>query len=325
MRAFVARRDADPRDLVGRILCHDAGSLRKGHAIRAEDLALLFRGDEEIHLLELEGDDVGQRTAGERIANAIRVPGLLALPIGHRHVLRATEDGLLEVDAEALRRLNEIDGVVVFTPRSGEAVGAGDVVAYAQITRLAIARDRIEEAERRAAERPVLSVRPFIPRDAILWRRATQIVEPVRGRLQRYGCRLKHSLPLPERAPDIREAIETFSDSGATLFLICGSNALDPLDPVFAALEQVGATMRCSGIPVHPGTLLWIATLRDITIVGFPPCGLRGEVSAFDLVLPRLLAGVPLEDLAALGHGGLLSRSRVRPFAEEEAVIDAIR
>ncbi|HEV8434677.1 MAG TPA: hypothetical protein VGR95_14790 [Thermoanaerobaculia bacterium] len=225
-----------------------------------------------------------------------------------------------------MQRLNSIDGVMVFTPASGEVIAAGDVVAHAQITRLAIARSRIEEAERLAAERPVLRVRPFVPRDAILWRRDARIVAGVEARLRRHGCRLRHSLRLPTEATAIRESIETFLDSGASLFLICGSNALDPLDPVFTALEQLGATMRCSGIPVHPGTLLWLATLRDVTIVGFPPCGLRGEVSAFDLVLPRLLVeDASFEDVAALGHGGLLARARVHRFAEEEVASDAVR
>ena len=326
MRAFAVRRGAPLHDVVGRILCHDVGALRKGHAVRAEDAALLFKNDEEVHLLELDADDLCQREAGERLANALRTSSLLALPIGHRHVLRATEDGLLDVDAEALRRLNAIDGVVVFTPRSGEVVGAGDVVAHAQITRLGIARSKIEEAERLASERPVIRVRPFLAREAILWRRDDRIAEGVEARLRRYGCRLKNSLRLPEDAPSVRQSIESMIDCGARLFLICGSNALDPLDPVFVALDELGATIRCSGIPVHPGTLLWLATLRGITIAGFPPCGLRGEVSAFDLVLPRLLVDdASLDELAALGHGGLLSRGRVRTFVEEEVATDAVR
>lgn len=330
MRAFTARRGAVPEELIGRLLCHDVGTLPKGHPIRADDVPRLFARQDSIHILTLDDDDLGQTVAGERLVQAVQGPGLLALPIRHRYVLRATEDGLLEVDGGALQRINEVDGVVVFTPRSGEVVGAGDVVAHAQITRLAIARSKIEEVERIAREQPILRLRPFVGRDAILWRRDDRFVNGVAARLRRYGCRLKQTVRLADDVDAIRRSFEAFLDSGAKLYLICGANALDPLDPVLIALEQLGAVMCCSGIPVHPGTLLWVATLRDVTIVGFPPCGLRGEVSAFDLVLPRLLVhdaseGLSLEELAALGHGGLLSRARPHSFAEEEAVDDAVR
>ena len=80
--------------------------------------------------------------------------------------------------------------------------------------------------------------------------------------------------------------------------------------------------MQRIGLPVHPGTLLWIATWiasgiapsREITIVGLPTCGLGMQVTAFDLILSKLLAegGIRDEDLAALGHGGILSFTRAR-------------
>jgi molybdopterin biosynthesis enzyme len=94
----------------------------------------------------------------------------------------------------------------------------------------------------------------------------------------------------------------------AELIVVSGANALDPLDPVFVALEQMGATMLRSGVPVHPGTLLWVATLGAATIIGLPSCGRGMGVTAFDLVLPKLLAQGTIrdEDLAALGHGGIL-------------------
>ena len=38
------------------------------------------------------------------------------------------------------------------------------------------------------------------------------------------------------------------------------------------------------------GTLLWIASWRDVTIIGLPSCGLGPRLTAFDLVLPKLLA-----------------------------------
>jgi hypothetical protein len=299
MRAFAAHRGVAPEDLTGRILCHDAGDLRKGHTLCAEDLVKLFAGRDEVHLLELGPDDIGQTEASQRLAEALRSCGVVALPSGHRHVLRATKSGLLDVDAAALQRMNAIPGVAVYTRRGGDAVDADQVIAHAQITPLAIGRPAIEEAERIAREQPLLRIRPFVPRDAVLWKHDDRLVLPLTDLLRRFGCELRGVLDLPGEAAAIRAAFLTHD---APLVLIAGANALDPLDPVFVALEALGATMLRRGMPVHPGTLLWIATRGDTTIVGLPPCGLNG---AFELVLPRLLAGDV--DFSDLGYGGELS------------------
>jgi hypothetical protein len=67
----------------------------------------------------------------------------------------------------------------------------------------------------------------------------------------------------------------------ATLFLISGSNALDPLDPIFGALQQLGAKIQRT---------LWIASWNNIAVIGLRSCGLGTPITAFDLILPRLLA-----------------------------------
>jgi hypothetical protein len=332
MRAFAAHRHAAAEDLVGRVLCHDVRGprgellLRKGHALLADDLPSLFEGGEaEVHLLELEPEDLGQRPAGQRLAEALRAPGLLPLASGHRHVLRAAAHGLLDVDGAALQRINAVAGVAILTLPNGSVVAANQVVAQTQITPLAVGRSVIEEVEAIARERNVVRLRTFTARDAILWKPDDRIVAPLTDKLRRYGCRLREVLDLPRDAASIRASIEERLESGATLLLIAGSNALDPLDAVFEALEQLGATMRRRGVPVHPGTLLWIATRGDVTFVGLPSCGM-GQVTAFDLILPRLLAaGANLEEeLASLGQGGLLVHTRARTF-DEEPVDDPVR
>ena len=300
MRAFAATRETASVDLVGRVLCHDAHPLRKGHALREDDLPLLFDdGRDEVHLLELGPDDVGQREAGRRLADACRTSGLEPHPSGHRHVLRATRRGLLVVDTNALQKLNAIPGIAVFTLRSGEIVMPQQAVAYAQITPLAIDRRTLETAEDFAFVNPVVRLRELVPRDAILWKRDDRLVAPLKEMLPGYDCRLRTTLDLPPDAASIAASLEAGLGFGATLLLIAGSNALDPLDPVFVALERLGAKMQRRGVPVHPGTLLWIATYEDATIIGLPSCGLRG---AFELVLPRVLAGE--SDFSSLGHGG---------------------
>jgi hypothetical protein len=51
-------------------------------------------------------------------------------------------------------------------------------------------------------------------------------------------------------------------------------------------------------------------------VLGMPACGMFSQATTFDLVLPRILAGEPagVTELAALGHGGLLSRDSAYRF-----------
>ena len=108
---------------------------------------------------------------------------------------------------------------------------------------------------------------------------------------------------------------------GAQTLIVAGASALDPLDPVFGALELLGARMERHGAPAHPGSLLWLARWRDRVIVGMPTCGMFSQATTFDLVLPRLFAGerVGNAELAGLGHGGLLSRELAYRFPQYRA------
>jgi molybdopterin biosynthesis enzyme len=109
---------------------------------------------------------------------------------------------------------------------------------------------------------------------------------------------------------DIAGAFGAVAHRGADVVLVAGAKAMDILDPTFAALEQLGATMVGHGVPAHPGSLLWLAEWNGIPVVGMPTCGLFAQATVFDLVAARLLTGERLGrgELASLGHGGFLTR-----------------
>jgi molybdopterin biosynthesis enzyme len=49
-----------------------------------------------------------------------------------------------------------------------------------------------------------------------------------------------------------------------------------------------------------------LAHIGDVPVIGLPGCVMYHRASIFDLIVPRLLAGleVTASDVAALGHGG---------------------
>jgi molybdopterin biosynthesis enzyme len=115
--------------------------------------------------------------------------------------------------------------------------------------------------------------------------------------------------------------LSALEGAGAELLVVAGASALDPLDPVFGGLEVLGARMERHGAPAHPGSLLWVATRRGRSILGMPTCGMFSQATTFDLVLPRVFAGEPIgnAEVAALGHGGLLSRDMSYRFPQYRA------
>jgi molybdenum cofactor cytidylyltransferase len=82
-------------------------------------------------------------------------------------------------------------------------------------------------------------------------------------------------------------------------------------------------------MPVDPGNLLLLGSLRGRPVIGLPSCARSPKVNGFDFVLRRLFAQLPVtgEDLMRMGVGGLLQEipSRPQPRDVEPALLRAPR
>jgi len=94
---------------------------------------------------------------------------------------------------------------------------------------------------------------------------------------------------------------------------------------MFLALDELGGRVVSHGVPAHPGSMLWLGTLRQTTIIGLPTCGAYSKATAADLLLPRLLTGEPptLRTVSRLGHGGILTRDMRFRFPAYARQLDA--
>ncbi|MFN2563482.1 MAG: hypothetical protein ABR499_00550 [Gemmatimonadaceae bacterium] len=333
MRAFLATRgELDTAAINGAVLCHDLrapdGALRyrKGRILRADDLphvaTLLW---DELHLVRMEAGDVHEDEAGERLARAAAGAGVRVGVASAGHwPLHAEWRGIVDVATTPLGAVNAVEGLCVYTLFSGHVVDSGEVVARAKITPFVMRGAAVGEAESLAySAGGLVGVRPFVP-----MRVAAVVQEPLAAQaLQRFEGALCEkvrwfgsALLAPRVAePDagaIADAIEEQLAAGAHVVVVAGSKAMDELDPTFRALDQLGARRERHGVPAHPGSLFWLARLRESAIVGMPTCGLFSQATVFDLVLPRILAGehVDARVLAQLGHGGLLTRDAAYRF-----------
>ena len=96
-------------------------------------------------------------------------------------------------------------------------------------------------------------------------------------------------------------------DCGAAV--VCtGGMSVDPDDTTPSAIKQTGAEVVSYGAPVLPGAMFLLAYTKDgKPIMGLPGCVMYAKRTIFDLVLPRVMADVPVTkaDLAKMGAGGL--------------------
>ena len=325
-------RDSAAERLVGWVLAHDVrdaeGALlgRKGDRLDAASAARLVAGSaSEVHLIEMEAGDLHEDPAGERVARAVAGRGVTVRDSATgQWAIRAEHRGLLRVAIDDLAAVNGLEGVSVYTLFDGQVVDAGEVVGRAKVTPLVIAGSVVGEAEERLRQSGgCVVVRPFEARPvsavapgSLVPRVRARFEAVLREKLDWFGAPLT-SLAYPEAESEaVGQAIEHAIAAGARIVVVAGANALDPLDPVFAAIERIGGRLLRAGVPAHPGSLLWVARVGSTPVLGMPGCGMFSQATLFDLLLPRLLAGetVGSDELAAYGHGGLLGREMAFRF-----------
>ena len=290
----------------------------KGTVLAGEALARAREAPwTELHVVAMEAGDVHEDEGGRRIAAAMAGPGVEASKTFSTGAfsLTASKKGLLEVDAERLGRLNEIEDVAAFALPHRRVVVEGEMVARAKIIPFVTREDRIRAAEEEARG-GIVRVREFVP-----LRVAVLVQEELREQgLAKFRAAMEEKLrffraPAPtvarvaSSAEALASALREAVANGAQLVLVGGSRPMDPLDPALDALARAGARMLKSGVPAHPGTLLWVAELENASVVGMPTCGMAAKATTLDLILPRLFAGERFtrKELARLGDGGLFS------------------
>lgn len=329
---------ADQKALsAGAILAHDVRdaegrlAVAKGTVLDAAAIATLQALPwRELHLLRPGADDLHETRAGRRLAQAAAGDGVVVGDVAAgAWPLQARHRGILQVRGPALDAVNLVDGLSVYTLFDGQVVEAGETVARAKIVPFVIARSALAEGEAVArAAGGVVHVRAFRPTvvgavvQESLGPRAMARFEAALGEKVRwFGSTLLEPDFVSADADAIAAGIERQVALGATIVALAGSRPMDPLDPVYEALARAGAVMERQGVPAHPGSLVWLARRGEVPIIGMPACGLFSQATVFDLLLPRLLVGERLRggDLAALGHGGFLTRDmayRFPPYRE---------
>ena len=316
-------------EAVGHVLCHDLTQIlpgefkgarfRKGHIVTEADIpVLLSMGKEHLYVWELEPGMLHENDAAARLVRLCKGPGMDETEVREGKIeLRAAFDGLFRVDTARLNAVNAIDELMIATRRGNTAVRAGDKLCGTRVIPLVIREEKLKQAEAAAGERPLLELLPYKLKTAAVVTTGAEVAggliadkfTPVLvEKLKAFGIRvIHHSLPGDEPAA-VLGAIRAARAARPDLILCTGGMSVDPDDNTPGAIQASGARIVTYGAPVLPGAMLLLGYFADGTpILGLPGCVMYAKATVFDLVLPRIAAGVTLgkQDFVALGEGGL--------------------
>ena len=231
--------------------------------------------------------------------------------------LIAETDGLFQVDEERLLKVNSLPEMMIATRRTNFPVKKGDKLAGTRVIPLVIEKEKMEEAKKAAGSEPLLKLLPYKNKKAgivttgneVFYGRIEDKFGPViREKLQEFGVEVLGQKIIGDNPDKITEAIQEWLDQGADFVVCTGGMSVDPDDTTPSAIKQTGAEVVSYGAPVLPGAMFLLAYTKDgKPIMGLPGCVMYAKRTIFDLVLPRVMADVPVTkaDLAKMGAGGL--------------------
>ena len=315
---FGAILAADARPVSGEVL------LRKGIRLGEDHRsALAGLNGLKLHVVDLEPAELDQDAAAGRLAEALAGHGTRAAPPEHGQVrIQATRRGLLRVRAEAVRAVNGLPPLLLFTWPDGHVVVPGDEVAGAKSAALGTPEPVLARAEALLGKTPAIVVAPFVPRrvavvvtDRLPERGRELVAAAVRRKIEWFDSTVTAVSEVPHQTDAVAAALRDAIGAGADLVLISGGNPLDPLDHVLVALRTLGGDVVRAGVPAHPGSMVWAGQLGSVVVLGVATCAGFGRATAFDLVLARLLAGEEVTHaVESIGAGGLLDGASGTPF-----------
>ena len=314
---------------VGHVLCHDMTQIipgeykdarfRKGHIVTEEDIpVLLSMGKENLYVWEKTEGILHENEAAERLAALCRNENMTQTEVKEGKIeLKAAIRGLFRVDTERLNMVNDIDELMIATRHGNTVVDPGDKLCGTRCIPLVIDEKKLIAAEAAAGEKPLLELLPFKLKRAGVITTGSEVFSgriedkftPVLVRkLADFGIEVTEHIITDDGLEHVCEAIRKMREKDLDLVLCTGGMSVDPDDNTPGAIKQSGARIVTYGAPVLPGAMFLLGYFDDgQPIMGLPGCVMYAKATIFDLVLPRIAAGVELtrRDFTTLGEGGL--------------------
>lgn len=316
-------------DAVGHVLCHDITRIvkdvvkdtafRKGHVVREEDIPVLLSiGKDHLYVWEKDENMLHEDEAAQILCVICQNEHMHPTPVKEGKIeLAADCDGLFRVDVDRLNAINEIEEIMIATRHSHTAVKKGDRLLGTRVIPLVIAKEKMELVKKTAGPEPLVSLTPFRTMKAGIVTTGNEVYHGrikdtftpvVADKLSAYGIAVCRQILCDDDQEKITNAILELKKEGADLIVCTGGMSVDPDDRTPGAIKKAGVRIVSYGAPVLPGAMFLLSYFEDGTpVLGLPGCVMYAKSTIFDLVLPRIAAGVPVtrKELVHMGNGGL--------------------
>jgi formylmethanofuran dehydrogenase subunit E len=317
---------------VGRRVLHDltqilpgrskGPAVKQGEIITVGDLCRLHQmGRHHLYVVPEEGPGpewVHEDEAARAFARAMAGEGVTFTdtPREGKVNLVAARDGLLVVDEARLERFNLVPRVMCASRAGYFPVTQGQTLAGTRAIPLFLPRADFRKALAVLQEGPLFSVLPLRrPRAGILVT-GTEVflglvedrfIDIITTKVEKLQGQVVKALIVPDDRQAIKEGVQELLEAGIDLLVTTAGLSVDPDDVTRQGLVEAGATDLRYGAPILPGAMTLLARIGPVQVMGVPACALFFKTTSFDLLLPRLLAGLSPDrrDLAKLGHGAL--------------------
>lgn len=316
-------------EAVGHILCHDITQIikdvtkdarfRKGHIVKSEDIpVLLSLGKDHLYVWENDETVYHENEAAQILCDVCMNSYMSASEVKEGKIdLKAECDGLFMVDVERLNAINDIEQIIISTRHTYTPVKSGEKLLGTRVIPLVIKKDKMEQVKEMAGTNPLCELKPYRLKTAgiittgneVFYGRIKDAFTPVVvEKLRNYQIEVREQIVLNDDKEKIVKAIRDFKEKGYELIIVTGGMSVDPDDQTPGAIKESGANVVSYGAPVLPGAMFCLAYFEDGTpVMGLPGCVMYAKSTIFDLMLPRIAAGVQVtrKDITVLGHGGL--------------------
>ena len=228
----------------------------------------------------------------------------------------AETDGMLVVNEAALEAFNSLPNVMAASRHGYSLVREGRKVAATRAIPLFLAKDTFEKALGILEAGPLFSVVPLRKATVGLLITGNEVfkglvedrfAEVVEAKVASFGGTIAKTLVRPDDAAQIACAARELEQLGCDLIITTAGLSVDPDDVTRHGLVAAGLTEMLYGIPVLPGAMTLVGRIGRARVLGVPACALFHKTTSLDILLPRLLADLPItrSDVAKLGNGGM--------------------
>lgn len=303
----------------------------KGQVIGAGDLCRLQQmGRQHLYVMEknrigpewVHEDDAALGFAREMAGKGVTFS---EQPKEGKINLLAAQDGLLVVDELRLERFNLVQGVMCACRQNFSVLIRDRIFGGTRAIPLFLPRADFHKAMDILRDGPLFRVLPLRRPKVGLLVTGTEVftglvedkfIPIICIKLEKFGGQVVKSLIVRDSREAIADGVKELLNSDIDLLITTAGLSVDPDDVTHQGLVDGGATDILYGAPILPGAMTLLARIGPVQVMGVPACALYFKTTSFDLLLPRLLAGLKItrHDLARLANGAFCLDCKICTF-----------